>query len=115
VAYRFNGETFQSVATRNVGGRFLDAVRADLEGIADRRIVLALEVADEGAACCTTRRTAFSLQRGQLVEVADPDRTDVDGPSQSEGASPGCAAAGPLRARAARRRRLVPRYRGDGD
>ena len=89
VAYRFNGETFQSVATRNVGGRFLDAVRADLEGIADRRIVVALEVADEGAACCTTRRTAFSLQRGQLVEVADPDRTDVDETSQSEGASPG--------------------------
>ena len=35
VAYLFKGETFQSVATKNVGGRFLDAVRAALRGIAD--------------------------------------------------------------------------------
>ena len=86
VAYLFNGETFQSVATKNVGGRFLDALRADLQGIADRRILVELEALDGDGACCATRGTAFALERGQLVEVADPgaERT-----SQAERSSPG--------------------------
>lgn len=73
VAYLFNGETFQSVATRNVGGRFLEARRADLEGIADQRIVVELEVPDANDACCATRRDAFALERGELVEVSGPE------------------------------------------
>lgn len=89
VAYLFNGETFQSAATKNVGGRFLDALRADLRGIADRRILLGLEALDGGAACCATRRTAFALERGQLVEVADPGAPDVERTSQAERSSPG--------------------------
>ena len=47
VAYLFDGETFQSVATRNVGGRFLDALRAALRGIDDGRILVELEALDE--------------------------------------------------------------------
>lgn len=89
VAYLFDGETFQSVATKNVGGRFLDALRADLRGIADRRILLELEALDGGAACCATRRTAFALEGGQLVEVADPGAPDVERTSQAEPPSPG--------------------------
>lgn len=89
VAYLFNGETFQSVATKNVGGRFLDALRADLQGIADRRILVELEALDGGAACCATRRTAFALERGQLVEVADPGAPDVERTSQAERSAPG--------------------------
>ncbi|MGH6900898.1 MAG: hypothetical protein ACREJ5_30820, partial [Geminicoccaceae bacterium] len=72
VAYLFDGETFQSIATKNVGGRFLDALRADLRGIVDRAIVVDLQALDESAACCDTRRAAFVLKEGQLVEVEDP-------------------------------------------
>jgi hypothetical protein len=89
VAYLFNGETFQSVATKNVGGRFLDALRAELKGIVDRRILVELEALDGGAACCATRRTAFALEGGQLVEVADPGAPDVERTSQTEPPSPG--------------------------
>ncbi|MGH7129594.1 MAG: hypothetical protein ACREIV_13575, partial [Planctomycetaceae bacterium] len=71
VAYLFDGETFQSTATRNVGGRFLDAVRADVRGIVDRAIVVDLEALDETEACCEIRRAAFVLKEGQLVEVED--------------------------------------------
>jgi hypothetical protein len=62
VAYLFNGQTFQSVATKNVGGRFLDALRADLQGIADGKILVELEALD-GGACCARRRTAFALDK----------------------------------------------------
>jgi len=72
VAYLFDGETFQSTATKNVGGRFLDALRADVRGIVDRAIVLDLQALDAGEACCETRRAAFVLREGQLVEVKDP-------------------------------------------
>lgn len=89
VAYLFNGETFQSVATKNVGGRFLDALRVHLRGIADRRILVELEALDGGAACCATRRTAFVLDGGQLVEVADPGARDVERTSEAEPSSPG--------------------------
>ena len=78
VAYLFKGKTFQSVATRNVGGRFLDAVRADLQGIADGRILVELEALDGGAACCARRRAAFALEKGQLVEVADPGAASLE-------------------------------------
>jgi hypothetical protein len=71
VAYLFDGETFQSTATKNVGGRFLDAVRADVRGIVDRAIVVDLEALDEAEVCCETRRAEFVLKEGQLVEVED--------------------------------------------
>jgi hypothetical protein len=89
VAYLFNGETFQSVATRNVGGRFLDALRADLRGIAEGRILVELEALDGGANCCARRRTAFALQNGQLVEVGDPGAASLEPPSPAERPSPG--------------------------
>ena len=89
VAYQFNGETFRSVATKNVGGRFLDALRADLQGIAHRRILVELEALDGDGACCATRRTAFALERGQLVEVADPGASGAERTSQAERSSPG--------------------------
>jgi hypothetical protein len=88
VAYLFNGETFQSVATKNVVGRFLDAVGAALRGIADGRILLELEALDGDAVCCATRRTAFVLKRGQLVET-DPGAPDSERTSQAEPSSPG--------------------------
>jgi hypothetical protein len=89
VAYLFNGETFQSVATKNVGGRFLDALRADLRGIDDGRILLELDALDGGAVCCATRRTAFILDGGQLVELPDPDARDAGQTRQAGPASPG--------------------------
>jgi hypothetical protein len=89
VAYLFNGKTFQSVATRNVGGRFLDALRADLQGIADGRILVELEALDGGAACCAKRRTAFALRNGQLVEVDGPGAASLEPASQAERASSG--------------------------
>lgn len=89
VAYLFNGETFQSVATKNVGGRFLDALRADLRGIDDGRILVELEALDGAAVCCATRRTAFILDGGQLVELPDPDARDAGPTSQAGPASPG--------------------------
>jgi hypothetical protein len=75
VAYLFDGETFQSTATKNVGGRFLDAVRADVHGIVNRAIVVDLEAPDEAAVCCETRRAEFVLKEGQLVEVEDRAET----------------------------------------
>ena len=89
VAYLFNGNTFQSVATRNVGGRFLDAVRADLQGIADGKILVELETLDGGASCCASRRTAFVLENGQLVEVDDPGAASLEPARQAAGPSPG--------------------------
>jgi hypothetical protein len=89
VAYLFDGETFRSVATKNVGGRFLDATRAALQGIADGRILVELESLSAGAACCVTRRIALVLDSGQLVEVADPGASDAERTSQAEPASPG--------------------------
>jgi hypothetical protein len=86
VAYLFNGETFQSVATKNVGGRFLDAVRAELQGIAHGRIVIELEALDGGATCCARRQTGFALDNGQLIEVDDPD---APGPERTTEAAPG--------------------------
>jgi hypothetical protein len=88
VAYLFNGKTFQSVATRNVGGRFLDAVRADLQGIADGRILVELEALDGDASCCASRRTAFALEKGQLIEVDDPGAASLEPASQAERPSP---------------------------
>lgn len=87
VAYLFTGETFQSVATRNVGGRFLNVLRADLQGIADRRILVELEALDGEDTCCTTRRTAFTLQNGQLVETTDPGAPDPERTGQAEKSS----------------------------
>jgi hypothetical protein len=84
VAYLFNGETFRSVATKNVGGRFLDAVRADLQDIVDGRILVELEALDGGASCCARHRTAFALENGQLVQVADPDAAGLERTSQTE-------------------------------
>ena len=78
VAYLFDGETFRSVATKNVGGRFLDAVRADLQGIVDGRILVELEALDADARCCARHRTAFALDNGQLVQVADPDAAALE-------------------------------------
>ena len=88
VAYLFNGKTFQSVATRNVGGRFLDAVRADLQGIADGRILVELEALDGDASCCASRRTAFALEKGQLIEVDAPGAASLEPASQAERPSP---------------------------
>jgi hypothetical protein len=87
VAYLFNGETFQSVAPRNVGGRFLDAARAGLRGIADGRILVELEALDAEAGCCTTRPTAFVLDGGQLVET--PDQGAPGSERTGAGAAPG--------------------------
>jgi hypothetical protein len=89
VAYLFNGETFQSVATRNVGGRFLDAARAHVQGIADGEILVELESLTGDAACCARRRTAFALQGGQLVEVDDPGAPGLERTSGAETPSPG--------------------------
>lgn len=72
VAYLFDGETFQSTATKNVGGRFLDAVRADVREIIGRAIVVDLQALDASEVCCETRRAAFVLREGQLVEVENP-------------------------------------------
>jgi hypothetical protein len=89
VAYLFNGETFQSVATKNVGGRFLDAMRAALRGIADGKILVELESLGAGAACCATRQIALVLDGGQLVEAAKPGTPDAERTSQAEPSSPG--------------------------
>jgi hypothetical protein len=89
VAYLFNGETFHSVATKNVGGRFLDAVQAALRGIADGRILLQLDALDGDAVCCATRRAAFVLEGGQLVETRDPGAPDSERTSQAGPSSPG--------------------------
>jgi hypothetical protein len=89
VAYLFNGETFQSIATRNVGGRFLDALRADLQGIADGKILVELESLAGGATCCARRRAAFALDNGQLVEVDDPGAAGLERTSGAETPSPG--------------------------
>jgi hypothetical protein len=89
VAYLFNGEMFQSVATRNVGGRFLDAARAHVQGIADGQILVELESPAGGAACCARRRAAFALQGGQLVEVEDPGAPSLERTSGAETPSPG--------------------------
>jgi hypothetical protein len=88
VAYLFKGETFQSVATKNVGGRFLDAMRAALRGIADGKILVELESLGAGAACCATRQIALVLDGGQLVEAAEPGTPDAERTSQAE-PSPG--------------------------
>jgi hypothetical protein len=88
VAYLFNGKTFQSVATRNVGGRFLDAVRADLQGIENGKILVDLEALDGGASCCASRRTAFALENGQLVEVDHPGAASLEPASQAARPSP---------------------------
>jgi hypothetical protein len=89
VAYLFDGETFRSIATKNVGGRFLDAVRADLEGIADGSILVELQALEGGATCCARRRTAFALQNGQLVEVDGPGGASLERTSQTERPSSG--------------------------
>lgn len=89
VAYLFDGETFQSVATRNVGGRFLDAVRADLQGIADGKILVELEALDGGTTCCATHRTAFVLEKGQLVEVDRPGAASLERTGQAGRPLPG--------------------------
>jgi hypothetical protein len=89
VAYLFDGETFQSVATRNVGGRFLDALRADLQGIADGKILVELEALDGGATCCATHPTAFALENGQLVEVDHPGAASLDSTSPAGKPLPG--------------------------
>ena len=89
VAYLFDGEAFRSVATKNVGGRFLDAVRADLRGIVDGRILVELEALDEGANCCARHRTAFALENGQLVQVADPDAAGVERTGDTGRPAPG--------------------------
>jgi hypothetical protein len=89
VAYLFNGETFQSVATRNVGGRFLDAVHAALGGIADGRILVELEALDGNAVCCATRRTAFVLDGGQLVEMPDQGAPESERTGGAGSSSPG--------------------------
>jgi hypothetical protein len=83
VAYLFNGETFQSVATKNVGGRFLDAARAALQGISEGRILVELEASDGNAGCCATRRTAFVLEGGQLVEMPDQGAPESERTSQA--------------------------------
>jgi hypothetical protein len=89
VAYLFDGETFQSVATRNVGGRFLDALRADLQGIADGKILLEIEVLHGDAACCARRPAAFALENGQLVEIDHPGGASLERTSEAERPSPG--------------------------
>jgi hypothetical protein len=75
---------FRSVATKNVGGRFLDAVRADLQDIVDGRILVELEALDGGANCCARHRAAFALENGQLVQVADPDAAGLERTGQTE-------------------------------
>jgi hypothetical protein len=89
VAYLYNGETFQSVATRNIGGRFLDAVRAELQGIADGRILVELEALAGGATCCARRRTAFALDNGRLIEVDAPGASGPERTTQTEWSPPG--------------------------
>jgi hypothetical protein len=89
VAYLFNGETFQSVATKNVGGRFLDALQARLQGIADGKILVDLESLAGSATCCARRRTVFVLQDGQLVEVDGPGAASLERTSGAETPSPG--------------------------
>jgi hypothetical protein len=88
VAYLFDGETFRSVATKNVGGRFLDAVRADLQGIVDGQILVELEALDGDANCCARHRTAFALDNGQLVQVADPNAAGLEPSSRTERPAP---------------------------
>jgi hypothetical protein len=89
VAYLFDGETFRSVATKNVGGRFLDTVRADLRGIVDGQILVDLETLDGNANCCARQRTAFALENGQLVQVVDPDAAGLEPTGQPERPAPG--------------------------
>jgi hypothetical protein len=89
VAYLFDGETFRSVATKNVGGRFLDAVRADLQGIEGGQILVELEALDGNANCCARQRTAFALENGQLVQVVDPDAAGLEPTGQPERPAPG--------------------------
>ena len=89
VAYLFDGETFQSIATKNVGGRFLDARRAEMQGIADGAIVVDLQALDGGAACCEIRRAAFALKEGQLIEVGDLAGSDRERTHQTTGSAPG--------------------------
>lgn len=69
VAYLFDGETYQSTDTENVGGRFLEALRADIRDIVDQTIIVDLQSLDADQDCCETRRAAFALRNGQLVEV----------------------------------------------
>jgi hypothetical protein len=68
VAYLFDGETYQSTDTENVGGRFLDTLRAELREITDQTIVVELQSLDADHECCETRRAAFVLRNGELVE-----------------------------------------------
>jgi hypothetical protein len=89
VAYLFDGATFQSTATKNVGGRFLDALRAEIHGIVDGAILVDLQALDGGAACCETHRTAFALKEGQLVEVEDLAGPDPERTDRTIGSSPG--------------------------
>jgi hypothetical protein len=89
VAYLFKGETFQSVATKNVGGRFLDAVRAELQGITDGHILVELEALDGGAACCARRRAAIALDNGQLIEVDDAGAPSPERTTRTEWSPPG--------------------------
>ena len=84
VAYLFNGETFQSVATKTSAAA--SSMRAELQGIAHGRIVIELEALDGGATCCALRQTAFALDNGQLIEVDDPD---APGPERTTEAAPG--------------------------
>jgi hypothetical protein len=72
VAYLFDGETYRSSATKNLGGRFLDAQRAEVLGIVDQSIVVVLQVRDGDESCCEARETAFALEEGELVEVEKP-------------------------------------------
>jgi hypothetical protein len=89
VAYLFDGETFQSIATKNVGGRFLDARRAAMQGIIDGAIVVDLQAMDGGAACCEARRAAFALKEGELVEVGDLAGSERERTHQTSGSAPG--------------------------
>jgi hypothetical protein len=89
VAYLFDGETFQSIATKNVGGRFLDARRAAMQGIVDGAIVVDLQAMAGGAACCESRRAAFALKEGELVEVGDLAGSEREPTHQTSGSAPG--------------------------
>jgi hypothetical protein len=69
VAYLFDGETYRSTDTENVGGRFLEALRAEIRDIVDQTIIVDLQSLDANQDCCDTRRAAFALRNGELVEV----------------------------------------------
>lgn len=68
VVYLFDGRTYRSVATKKVSGRFLDTVRAEVEGIAGGAVLVELQELD-GDACCRTRPSAYVLRDDRLVEV----------------------------------------------